>query len=68
MIPLAFVAGYGIVEVAIAVVVVAAICALAFVALRQFGIQIPPWVANVFWICAVAVIVILAIKFVASLF
>lgn len=60
-------AGWSIGSIAIAVVVFAAVCALVFVALRQFGIQIPEWAKNVLWICVVAVVVILAIKFIVSL-
>lgn len=60
--------GYSIVHVAIFIVIVAAIAALVYVALRQFGIAVPGWVQNVFWIVCVAVVVIIAIKIVASLF
>lgn len=60
-------AGWGIADVAIAIVVIAAIVALVYVALRQFGIGIPAWVQHVFWIVVVAFVVILAIKVVVSL-
>lgn len=60
-------AGYSLVHWAILVVVLGAVAALVLVALRQFGINVPPWVQQVFWIVAVAVVVILAIWFVASL-
>lgn len=58
---------WGIGEIAIAIVVIAAVVALVVVALRQFKVTIPPWVIQVFWILVVAFVVILAIKFVLSL-
>jgi hypothetical protein len=62
-----FAASYSLVEVAIAVVIIAAVCALVYVALRQFQIAIPPWVLHVFWIVVVAVVVIFAIRFLTTL-
>ena len=53
-------------EWAILVVVVAAIVALVYVALIQFGIAIPVWVVNIFWIVVVACVVIAAIKFISG--
>ena len=61
------VAGYSLGQLAIAVVIIAAVVALVYVALRQFGIQIPPWVVQVFWILVVAIVVIAAIRFVLSM-
>ena len=52
---------------AIAIVIIAAVIALVFVALRQFNVTIPAWVVQVFWIVVVAVVVIFAIKLVLSL-
>jgi hypothetical protein len=51
----------------VAIVVIAAAIALVYVALRQFGISIPPWLIQVFWILVVAVVVIFAIKLVLSM-
>jgi hypothetical protein len=59
--------GYSIGQIAIAVVIVAAVVALVVIALRQFGIAIPPWVVQVFWVIVVAFIVICAIKLVLSM-
>lgn len=61
------VGGYSIVHILVLVVVIAAVVALMYVALRQFGIQIPDWVRQVFWIVVVAVVVIFAIKIVVGL-
>lgn len=62
-----FVGGFSLVNLLIAVVVIAACCALVCVALRQFGVSIPPWVVQIMWIVIVAFVVIVGIKFVASL-
>ena len=53
-------------QIAIYIVLLAAIVALVFIALRQFNINIPPWVVQVFWVVAVAFVIILAIKFLLS--
>jgi hypothetical protein len=57
----------GIGDIAIAIVVIAAVVALVYVALRQFGVQLPAWFVHVLWIVICAVVVIVAIKFVMSL-
>lgn len=54
-------------QLLIYIVIVAACIALVYVALQQFGIQIPNWVVQVFWIVVVAMVVIFAIKVVASM-
>lgn len=59
--------GFGIVELAILIVIVAAVIALVYVALRQFGIAIPGWVQQIFWIVVVAFCVIAAIRLVAGM-
>lgn len=59
--------GMSFVQLAIWIVVIAAVVALVYVALRKFGIQIPEWVVQVFWIVVVAFVVIFAIKLVASM-
>lgn len=55
-----------VVEVAIAVVVLAAICGLVFVALKQFQIPVPTWVQHALWIVVVAAVIIFLIKVVAG--
>ena len=61
-----FLHGMSIADIAIAIVVIAAIVALVCVALRHFEITPPAWAKNVFWIIVVTVVVILAIRFVAD--
>jgi hypothetical protein len=51
------------VSLAIWVIIIAAVIAIVFVALRKFGIAIPEWVVQVFWIVVVAIVCIVAIKF-----
>lgn len=58
---------WSVADIAIAIVVIAAIVALVYVALRKFGVAIPDWVQHVFWIIVVAFVVVIAIKFVAGM-
>ena len=51
----------------IRIVIIAACVALVWLALTSMGIAIPAWVITAFWIVLIAVGVILAIKFVASM-
>ncbi len=59
--------GWGIGQIAIAIVIIAAVVALVYVALNQFGVGIPAWVIKIFWILVVAFVVILAIRLVLSM-
>lgn len=59
--------GYTVAEVLIACVVIAACVAIAYVAMRQFGVTPPPWAVQIFWVVVVAVVAILAIRVVVSL-
>lgn len=58
---------WGIADIAIAIVVILAIVGLVFVAVREFQIPIPQWFIHVLCIVAVAFVVILAIRFLASM-
>ena len=62
------IAGFSIAQLCILIVVIAAIVALMYVALNKFGINIPDWVVQCFWIIVVTFVVIFCIKFVASMF
>lgn len=64
---LAQLGGVSIGHLLIYAVVIAAAVALVVIAFRQFGVQIPPWVVQVFWVLVVAVVVVFAIRFVLSL-
>lgn len=60
-------AGYSIGQIAIAVIVVAAIVAVVYVGLGKMGVAIPPWVVSIFWILVVAFICIAAIRLLMSM-
>jgi hypothetical protein len=53
---------------AIWIIIVAAVAAIVWVALRTMGVAIPGWVMQVFWILVVAVVCILTIKFLVGRF
>lgn len=59
-------AGWTFGSIAIAVVIIGAVCGIVYVAMRSFGIAIPPWVVNIFWIVVVAFVAIAAIRLVMS--
>lgn len=67
MLSLMVLGGYSLVQIAVAIVVIAAVCALVSIALRQFHVGIPPWVIQVFWVIVVAIVIIIAIRIVSSL-
>jgi uncharacterized protein (DUF983 family) len=54
-------------EIAIAIVIIGAVVGVVYVALRQFGVAIPAWVVQIFWIVVVAIVAILAIRLLLSL-
>ena len=64
---LAQLGGYSWVHLAIMVVIIAACCGLVLVAVRQFGLTIPGWLVQVFWIVVAACVIIFAIRLVASM-
>lgn len=61
------IAGYSLIQIAVAVVVIAAVCALVAIALRQFGIALPSWVTQALWVIAIAIVIIMAIRLVGSM-
>jgi hypothetical protein len=58
---------WGIVDVIKAIIIIAACVGILLVALRVFKVQIPDWAIQIFWICLVAAVAILAVTFIASL-
>lgn len=58
---------WSILAILIAIVVIAAGVAIVYVALRKFGVTIPDWVVQIFWILVVAFVAILALKFLWSM-
>ncbi len=61
------VAGWGFIDLLILIVIVGACVALMYVALRQFGVAIPAWVVQCFWIVVVAFVVIFCIRLIAGM-
>lgn len=59
--------GYSLVQIIVMVIVLAACVGILLVALRQFGVQIPAFAVQIFWICVCAFVAIVAIKFVLSM-
>lgn len=60
-------AGMSILHVIVVIIIVAAAIGILYVALRHFGVAIPPVVITIAWIVFVAVIAILAIKLLWSM-
>lgn len=54
-------------EILVAVIVIAACVGIVWVALRAMGVQLPQWFVQILLIIAVAVVAILAIKFLLTL-
>ena len=64
---LAVIGAWGLSDILIAIVVIAAVVAIVYAALNYFGMTIPPVVVKIFWIVVIAVLAILAIKFIISI-
>lgn len=60
-------AGYSIAHLAMMAIIVAAVVAIAVIVIQRMGVPIPPWVIQILWVIALAVLGILAIKVVVSL-
>ncbi len=58
---------WGIGELLIFVIVIAACIGIAAIAVKASGINIPAWVIQIFWIVLVVVVAIFAIRFLLSL-
>ncbi len=54
-------------NIIVAIIIIAAVIAVLFVALRVFDVKIPDWVLQILWICVVAVVAIFAVRFLLSL-
>lgn len=54
-------------QLLIAIVVIAAACAIVFIAVRAMGLEIPGWVVQMFWVIAIAFVAIFALRFVFSM-
>ena len=63
----AIIGGYSLVRLAITAIIIAAVVGIAYVALGVFGIQVPGWAKQIFWIVLCACVCIVAINFIAAL-
>jgi hypothetical protein len=57
----------GIPELAVWLIIVAAIVAVVLIVLRAMGIAVPAWVVQILWVIAIAAVGILAIRLLLSL-
>ncbi len=64
---LSLISGWSVGQLAIGVVAGAAIVALVYVALQQFGVSVPEWVKQCVWIIIVALVIIFSIRLVLSM-
>lgn len=62
----AVVGGMTLVHLLIVIIILAAVIAITYVALKAMGVPLPAWLVQIIVIVAVAVVAILAIRFVVS--
>lgn len=55
------------IQLIITLIVLCAVIGIACVAIRASGVQIPQWVATIFWIVVVACVAIYAIRFLSGM-
>jgi hypothetical protein len=65
--PIRPVSQWGIVDFIIAVIVIAACVGILYVAMDVMGVAIPAWAIHILWIVLVAVVAIIAIRFLVTL-
>ena len=54
-------------DILVAIIVIAACIAIVVIAVHKFGIVIPPWAVQMFWVVVVAVAASIAIRILLSL-
>ena len=57
------ISAYSIGQIVIFVIIIAAIIGIGLVAVRASGVAIPSWATTILWILLIAVLAILAIRF-----
>lgn len=50
-----------------AVIVIGA-CAIAYIACKAMGVEVPDWVVKIGWVIVIVVVAVVAIRFLATLF
>ena len=64
---LAVLAGLSLGQIAVYAIVIAAVVAIVWIAMRAMGVQPPGWAVQVFWVVVIAIVCILAIRLVLSM-
>ena len=59
---------WSITNIILAIIVVAGMIGIMYVALHEFGIAIPPFIITVLWIVLVVIICCAAVKFISFMF
>jgi hypothetical protein len=59
--------GWGFGELAILVIIIAAVVAVVFIGTKAMGVAIPQWVISVFWVLVIAFVCIVAIRLLMSM-
>ena len=59
--------GYSIGELMIGVIIVAAIIAITYIALKGFGIPIPPWFMQIVLVIVLCIVAVFAIRLIMSM-
>jgi hypothetical protein len=60
-------AGYSVTQWVIILIVIISVIGILYVVVRQSGVQIPGWVIQIFWIVALAIVAIFAVKLLMSM-
>ncbi len=58
--------GYSVLQVAVAIVIIAGLVALTYLALHELGIAIPPFVIQALWIVFIVVVIVLCMIAIAK--
>jgi hypothetical protein len=61
-------AGLSFIQWVMLIIAVAGVIAILYIALRQLGITIPPWLIQVFWVVVVVVVCMGAARLIWSMF
>ena len=59
--------GFSLEAIIVTVIVLIAAAAILMIVSKAMNFPIPPWVIQIFWVCVIAFVAIVAIKFVFSL-
>lgn len=59
--------GLTLTQLAIAAIILAAVCAVVYVALRQFGMMPPAWAVHILWILVIAFVAVVAVLLLSQL-